>query len=119
MEYKFSGTLTLKDYIQCCQIFNRKRNIFLAIFLYIAFLLIIFGSYDFSELKDFISDNPLNIFFVISHKEFIPYFIGITLFIIIAYFVIHPIYYMRLYKSDKMIKAERSFCITDEYINVY
>jgi len=118
MEYNFSGSLTVKDYIQCCRFLNRKRKVYVIILSCLVLLIFIFLSYNFMELKEYLSENPLHIFRILYHKYFIKYYLIATLTNIIIYFLFDPLYYKRHYKSDKLIKAERHFCITDEYISV-
>jgi hypothetical protein len=116
MEYNFKGSLTLNDYIQCCRVLNRERIIISTILTYIFFAVFIFLNLDFDVLKNVLKENPLNIFYIISSRYVIKYFILITLAFVIIDFIISPIFYKRHYKSDKMITAERNFRITDEII---
>jgi len=117
MEYKFKGSLTLKDYIQCCKILNRKRIIVTAILAYIVFLAFLFLGFSFPDIKT-IFNNPINLFYIISDKYVIIIFLFITLVLVITDFIISPIIYKKNYKADKLIDAERHFCITDELITM-
>jgi magnesium-transporting ATPase (P-type) len=117
MEYKFKGSLTLQDYIQCCKILNRKRIIVTTILAYILFIAFIFLSFSLADIKT-IFNNPINLFYIISDKYVIICFLFITLFFVITNFIISPIMYKRNYKADKLINAERNFCITDKLITM-
>jgi hypothetical protein len=67
---------------------------------------------------NFLNDDPINIFYIISQKYFIKYFIIATAIVAVTEFILIPIYYRRCYKSDKMVDAERNFYITDEFISM-
>jgi hypothetical protein len=117
MEYKFKGSLTLKDYIQCCKILNRKRIIITAILAYILFIALVFLSFSLADIKT-IFNNPINLLYIFSDKYVIIFFLFITLVIVITDFILSPIMYKRNYKADKLIHAERDFCVTDELITM-
>ena len=117
MEYKFKGALTLKDYIQCCKILNRKRTMLITILTYIIFVSI-FLSFNFYDFNITFNENPLDLFYIISSSYVVKYILLITLITIILDFIIVPIIDRQHYKSDKMVAAERTFCITDELISI-
>jgi len=117
MEYRFKGSLTLKDYIQCCNILNRKRIIVTTVLSYILFIAFVFLSFSLADIKT-IFNNPINLFYIFSDKYVIIFFLFITLFIVITNLIISPIVYKRNYKADNLISAERNFCITDELITM-
>jgi hypothetical protein len=99
MEYKFSGIITLKDYIRFNKAVHKKRNIFMLI-LFGAWILFCFVSNEYSFEK----------------RYFITF--GTILVVLVAHKILFLISCTRYYNSNKFLQDEESFIINEEFIEV-
>jgi hypothetical protein len=100
MEYKFTGALKLKEYIQWCRKIEQKRQLILIIAFPICFTLIF---YSFNLLL------PLKIILGILAG-------GLMFFI--GEYIIYPIKLKKIYNSDKTSGMELNYFISEEFISI-
>jgi hypothetical protein len=111
MEYQFEGVLTVKDYLRLGRRGAQKRTVVIAICFYLIAIGLNFYPYPIETLK-WILEDPSRLLLLPMRLHVL---FGTAAFLF-SIFVLEPLVYKRVYKSDKLAGKLRAYKITEETI---